>query len=66
MSQLSQFAGTTKLQYGQFITLISLKAQIDAFNTVFIVATLMVFFGAVLALFMENVKMKSNVQVHVE
>lgn len=66
ISGLSHFYGKTAAQYGQFVGLITLKAQIDAFNTVFIVASIVVFTGAVLALFMSNVKMRTNVKIHVE
>ncbi len=62
----SSFHGTTPEQYREFISLITLKGQIDGYQTVFFASTVLVITGAVLALFMQNVKMRKDVQVHVE
>jgi len=66
VSGLSHFHGQTAAQYGTFSALIGLKAQIDAYDTVFIVSTIIVFSGAILILFMKNIKMRPDVKVHVE
>ncbi|MDD5172447.1 MAG: DHA2 family efflux MFS transporter permease subunit [Candidatus ainarchaeum sp.] len=51
----------------QFVTLMTLKAQILAYHTVFIVAAVLVLFGAVVALFTLKVKeKKSGEEVFVE
>jgi EmrB/QacA subfamily drug resistance transporter len=66
ISALSNFHGQSALQYGQFVAMITLKAELNAYNTVFIVASLFVLAGAILALFMSNIKMRTDVKVHVE
>ena len=43
LSRLSAFHGHTVLQYQQFIALISLKAQISAYGTVFLISSIVVF-----------------------
>ncbi|MDD5041199.1 MAG: DHA2 family efflux MFS transporter permease subunit [Candidatus Peribacteraceae bacterium] len=66
LSRFSTFHSTDPNAYAQFIALISLKAQIGAYHTVFIASGLVVLFGALLALFIPNVRMKPGVKVHVE
>lgn len=50
----------------QFIALVELKAQIVAYNEVFIIASLIVFSGSFVVLFMKLKKENTKVQVHVE
>jgi DHA2 family multidrug resistance protein len=66
INQYSTFLGTTAAEYKQYVSLITLKAQIDGYRTVFFVSATLVFIGGVLAFFIRNVQMKKNVQVHVE
>jgi EmrB/QacA subfamily drug resistance transporter len=66
INALSEFHGTTQAQYGQYVALIALKAQIDAYRTVFFAAFCLVAAGTVLALFMKKLELKPGVQVHVE
>jgi hypothetical protein len=66
ITRLSSFNGTTSDQYKEFISLITLKAQIDAYQNVFLASALLVFVGAWMALFIGDVKMQKDVKVHVE
>ncbi len=66
ITKLSEFTGHTALQYQQFVSLITLKAQIDAYRTVFLSAGALVCVGAFIILTMRNVEMKKGIQVHVE
>jgi hypothetical protein len=65
-AQLSSFHGKTPADYGTFVSLISLKAQMDGYHTVFIASAAVVMVGAVLAYFIGDLKLKSDVKVHVE
>jgi hypothetical protein len=49
-----------------FMRLIALKAQVDAYRTVFIVGAVIVAAGAFLAFLIPDVEMKKGVTVHVE
>lgn len=66
INSYSTFNGTTAAQYQQYVSLITLKAQIDGYREVFLVSSLLIFAGAALAIFMQNVKMDRGMQVHVE
>ncbi|HRH93605.1 MAG TPA: MDR family MFS transporter [Candidatus Peribacteria bacterium] len=66
INRYSDFLGTTAAQYQEYVALIMLKAQINGYQTVFFYSTLLVVLGAVLALFMKNVKLSKGMQVHVE
>jgi len=65
-SVLSTFNGQSPFQYGQFVGMIILNAQIDGYHTVFLVSAAIVMAGAVLAWFIGDVKMRRDVEVHVE
>ncbi|MFA6523669.1 MAG: DHA2 family efflux MFS transporter permease subunit [Candidatus Peribacteraceae bacterium] len=52
--------------YGTYVALIGLKAQIDAYHTVFLVSAIVVAIGAFLALTIGNVEVKKGAKVHVE
>ncbi|NYZ74189.1 DHA2 family efflux MFS transporter permease subunit [Candidatus Micrarchaeota archaeon] len=67
IAQNSQIYTGNALAQAQFVTLMTLKAQILAYHTVFIVATVIVLFGAVIAIFTLKVKeRKSGVEVFME
>jgi predicted MFS family arabinose efflux permease len=66
ISGLSSFHGNTVVQYQEFVAMIVLKSQISAYHTVFIVSSVIVFAGAILAIYIGDIKMKKGVQVHVE
>ncbi len=50
----------------EFMTLISLKAQVAAYNNVFVVSSIIIFIGAVAALWLKVKNEKTDVVVHVE
>ena len=50
----------------QYITLITLKAQINAYHTVFIVGAIIVFLGAWIVLWLKLDNERTDVKVHVE
>lgn len=54
LSQSSVFNGTSLLDYKTFIGLIELKAQIEAYSYVFIIGSIILLFGAMLALFIKK------------
>ncbi len=62
----SVFQATSPAAYGTYVALVSLKAQINGYRTVFVISSIVVCVGAALTLFMRNVEMKRDVQVHVE
>jgi EmrB/QacA subfamily drug resistance transporter len=66
INQYSTFNGGTAAQYQQYIALIMLKAQINGYQTVFLVSFFIVFIGGIAALAIGKVKMEKGVQVHVE
>ena len=66
MSQLSSFNGKSPAEYGQFVSLITLKAQINGYHTVFITSAFIVLIGAILAFSIGKINMKPGVKVHVE
>ena len=66
LSRYSSFNGTSALEMGQYISLLSLKAQIDGYHSVFLASACLVLFGAFMALFIGNVHIKKGVKVHVE
>ena len=50
----------------QYISLISLKAQIDAYDYVFLIAATIIFAGSFAALFLKLKKERTDIKVHVE
>jgi len=66
INSLSNFHGTNPADFQKFIALISLKAQIDGYDTVFIVCGFLLLIGGVAAFAIGNVTMKKDVQIHVE
>ena len=64
---IAQMSTIRAMDYvGSYVPLITLKAQIDGYHTVFIAASVVLVIGAVLILFMENVQLEEGQQVHVE
>jgi DHA2 family multidrug resistance protein len=60
IGQSSIFNGKTALEYQQFIGLITLKAEISAYATVFAISSFILFAGAFLALFLKVKKIKTG------
>jgi len=66
LGQMSTFKGTSIALYQQFIALIELKAQVSAYGTVFLVSSLILVVGAILALFLNVKRIDPTVKVHVD
>jgi DHA2 family multidrug resistance protein len=66
ISQLSVFHGHTAFEYQQFVALISLKAQISSYGTVFLTSAAIVFLGSFTALFLKVKNEVKDVKVIVE
>ncbi len=66
ITKLSTLHSTLPADYAKFVALIGLKAQIDAYGTVFFISSVLITIGAFLILFMPNVKLDPKVTVHVE
>ncbi len=66
INKFSTFHGSTAAQYQEYIALIMLKAQINGYQTVFLVSFFIVFLGGLLALSIGKVTLDKNVKVHVE
>jgi DHA2 family multidrug resistance protein len=66
ITQLSSFHGHTPAQYQEFVSLITLKAEINAYHTVFLFAALLVMIGAILAYRIGHVKADPSIKVHME
>jgi EmrB/QacA subfamily drug resistance transporter len=66
IGSLSAFYGQNASQFAQFVGLISLDAQIGGYRQVFIASAAIVFLGSFLALMIGDIKMRSDVNVHVE
>ena len=54
------------LEVQKYIGLVTLKAQIDAYDYVFLVASIIVFIGSFFALFLKLKKERTDIKVHVE
>ncbi len=66
IAQFSQFHGTTPAEYQEFVSLITLKSQMNGYHTVFIVSATIVLIGAFVAYYMGNVNLRSDEKVHME
>lgn len=62
----SKFAGHGLAQLHQYIGLIELKAQINAYDSVFLFASVLVFIGAFAVLFLKVKDERTDIKVHVE
>ncbi len=65
ISQLSAYNGHTASQFQEFISLIALKAQVSAYDYVFIIASIFIFVGSFTALFMK-IEHEKKTKAHVE
>ncbi len=66
INRLSTLNSHTALDIQKYTTLVLLKAQIDAYDFVFVLASALVFFGAFAVLFMKIKKERTDIKVHVE
>lgn len=54
------------IEIQKYISLVSLRAQVDAYDYVFLIASLIIFFGAFATLFLKLKKERTDIKVHVE
>lgn len=66
INSFSQLNSHSPINIQKYISLITLKAQIDAYDYVFIVAAIIIFIGSFAALFLKLKKERTDLQVHVE
>lgn len=66
INSFSKLYSHTPLEVQKYISLIILKAQIDAYDYVFLVASIIVFIGSFSILFLKLKKERTGVKVHVE
>jgi MFS family permease len=66
ISSYSTLNSHNPIDIQKFISLIALKAQVDAYDYVFLIASLVVFFGSFTILFLKLKHERVDVQVHVE
>jgi EmrB/QacA subfamily drug resistance transporter len=66
INSFSRLASHIPLDIQKYIALIELKAQIDAYNYVFLVASIIVFLGAFTILFLKLKNERTDITVHVE
>jgi EmrB/QacA subfamily drug resistance transporter len=66
INSMSTLNSHAPLDIQKFIALVELKAQINAYDYVFLIAAILVFVGAFAVLFMKIEKEKTDVTVHVE
>jgi len=66
LGQMSVFHGTSAVAYQQFIALIELKAQIGAYGTVFLISSIILVVGAIMALFLNVKSIDPEIKVQVD
>jgi EmrB/QacA subfamily drug resistance transporter len=66
INSLSTLASHKAVDIQKYASLVIMKAQIDAYDYVFILASILVFVGAFAVLFMKIKNERTDVQVHVE
>ncbi len=66
INSFSRLMSNVPLDIQKYITLITLKAQIDAYNYVFFISALIVFLGSFTILFLNLKNERTDIKVHVE
>ncbi len=67
LSNFSSFHGLTPIEFSQFTSLITLKAQVHGFSTVYVISAIITFIGAFLALLIKDIDINQKTQkVHIE
>jgi EmrB/QacA subfamily drug resistance transporter len=66
INSFSKITSHIPLDIQKYIALITLKAQIDAYNYVFLVSSIIVFLGAFTILFLKLENERTDIKVHVE
>ena len=66
INSFSKIYSHAPIQIQKFVTLVALKAQIDAYDYVFLVSSIIVFVGSFTILFLKLEKERTDIKVHVE
>lgn len=66
INSFSKLSSHSPIEIQKYVSLIILKAQINAFDYVFLVAATIVFFGSFTILFLKLKNERTDIQVHVE
>jgi EmrB/QacA subfamily drug resistance transporter len=66
ITRMSAFHGKTLAEYKEFVSLITLKSQINGYHTVFLVAAILLLAGAFMSYAIGNIKATSGGKVHIE
>jgi len=66
INSFSTISTNNIIKIQQYVALIELKAQINAYSYVFFIAGIIIFFGAFISLFMKIKKERTDIKVHVE
>ncbi|MES2223948.1 MAG: MDR family MFS transporter [Patescibacteria group bacterium] len=66
INNLSTLRSLNPIDIQKFTTLIELKAQVDAYDYVFVVASIIIIIGSFMVLLMKDNQKKLDVEVHVE
>jgi EmrB/QacA subfamily drug resistance transporter len=66
LGQMSVFNGISSVSYQKFIALIELKAQIDAYGTVFFISSMILVVGAIMALFLKVKSIDPKIKVRID
>lgn len=66
INSLSHIYSHNPIDIQKYIGLISLKAQVDAYDYVFLIASVLIFVGSFASLFLKLEKERTDIKVHVE
>jgi EmrB/QacA subfamily drug resistance transporter len=66
INSLSTYHGTTAIDMQKYASLVELKAQVNAYDYVFLVAAALIFVGSFAVLFLKVKKERTDIKVHVE
>lgn len=66
INSFSRLSSHIPLDIQKYISLITLKAQVDAYDFVFLVASIMIFLGSFTILFLKLKNERTDIKVHVE
>ena len=66
INSFSSVHSTNPIDIGKYIGLVELKAQVNAYDYVFLIASILVFLGSFIVLFMKIKNERTDIKVHVE
>ena len=66
INSFSSVHSTSPIDISKYIGLVELKAQVNAYDYVFFIAAILIFFGSFIVLFMKIKNERTDIKVHVE